>query len=181
MNITTDAPTTITPITTDIVEYNDDVNVTNVKVKKIDDVVISPTNNSFKGSMSLHFYTSLSQLVNDKFPIKGISSLQIETARAVLGIEDIERNKFVEQYPQASEEEIKQEQVESVLFLVGAPFLIDRYIGSTNLKWITFRGDDKVQGVINGPNKNNYRVTMLLLNVNFKRNCDVMKDVGWTV
>lgn len=154
----------------------------NGKSKQFSNSVVDP---NLKASLSLYFYTSLAQLDDSRlfFPIKGVSNLQAEIARDVLASEDEEVNEFVRLNLNAKYDEIKQQQVESVLFLSGSPSLIDTYIKGTNLKWITFRDgvEGQVKGLIHSPIKNNHRVTMLLLNVHFNRNEQVMKDVGWLV
>ena len=152
--------------------------------KKTTRVVIKKKYDPLKAQLSIYFFTSLDQLEDGRFPIKGISPLQIQTAKEVLTIEDAARNEFIAANPEASPEQIKEEQVESVLFLVGSTFLIDAYIKMSNLSWIKFRLDDNdnevpIKGLIKEPIGKDKHITMLLLNVKFKRNIDVMQHVGW--
>jgi hypothetical protein len=156
------------------------------RLKKTAKVVLKKKYEPLKAQLSIYFFTSLSQLENGRFPIKGMSPLQISTAKEVLAIEDEARNEFMAANPEATIEEIKQQQVESVLVLVGSPFLVDAYISKqlSNLSWIRFRLDENdnevpTRGLIKEPIGKDKMITMLLLNVNNKRNVDVMRHVGW--
>lgn len=133
-----------------------------------------------KTSLSIYFYTSLySGLVNDKFPIKGVTAFQAKVARESLEAEDAARVEFVrDASSNPTEDELKGVQIESVLFLAGSPKLIDWYINSTKPVWIRGANNDR-KGIIHSPIKNNYRVTMLLLDVTLDRNKEVMRQVGW--
>lgn len=155
--------------------------------KKTTRVVIKKKYEPLKAQLSIYFFTSLDQLEDGRFPIKGISPLQISTAKNVLAIEDAVRNEFIAANPEATIEQIKEQQIESVLFLVGSPFLIDAYISRavSNLSWIRDRlpnetsNEMPIKGLIKEPIGKNKLITMLLLDVTFKRNIDVMQHVGW--
>jgi hypothetical protein len=132
-----------------------------------------------KTGLTLYFYTSLQgSLIEGKFPIKGVTNHQADVARASLQVEDEVRAEFVSSNPNATQDDIKDQQIESVLFLAGSPDLIRWYINSTNVKWITGVNKDR-KGLIHNTAKGNYQVTMLLLDVTLEENQQVMSQVGW--
>lgn len=153
--------------------------------KKTTRVVVKKKYEPLKAQLSIYFFTSLEQLEDGRFPIKGVSPLQVNTAKHVLAIEDEVRNEFIAANPEATNEQIKEQQIESVLFLVGSPFLIDAYIKLSNLSWIRDRSADEtdektpIKGLIKEPIGKDRMITMLLLDVTLKRNIDVMNHVGW--
>jgi hypothetical protein len=154
------------------------------RLKRTTKVVVKKKYEPLKAQLSIYFFTSLDQLEDGRFPIKGVSPLQVSTAKHVLAIEDEVRNEFIAANPEATNEQIKEQQIESVLFLVGSPFLIDAYIKLSNLSWIRDRSADEtdektpIKGLIKEP-IGNKMITMLLSDVTLKKNIDVMNHVGW--
>ena len=135
-------------------------------------------------NVSINFYTSFKDL-KSKYT-KDLTSEQINTIKEVLTIED----KYIKEYklahPDASNESIKSQQVESILVVRGPASFIDFYITKSNLRWINYRLDDDnnevpIKGIIKNKqeNGNNYITVLFILNVNDTRNKDVLKHVGW--
>lgn len=132
-------------------------------------------------NFALYLFTSISQLSNGEFSIKGLSDLQISTAKQVLETEDYYINEYVLQ--DGDSPYIKQ-QTEVILFIVGSPAANDHYMSSkvSNLRWITqTETGEPIKGLI----KNNInpqtgvQVYMLRLNVTDKRQKDVLLHCGY--
>jgi hypothetical protein len=147
---------------------------TSLKVKSI-------SNNT---NVSINFYTSFKDLKSNY--TKDLTSEQINIIKEVLTVED----KYIKEYklahPDASNESIKSQQVESILVVRGPASFIDFYITKSNIRWINYRLDEDnnevpIKGIIKNKqeNGNNYITVLFILNVNDTRNNSVLKHVGW--
>ena len=156
-------------------------NENNLSKQKAPLKVKSISNNT---NVSINFYTSFKDLKSNY--IKDLTLEQINTIKEVLTVED----KYIKEYklahPDASNESIKSQQVESILVVRGPASFIDFYITKSNIRWINYRLDDDnnevpIKGIIKNKqeNGNNYITVLFILNVNDTRNNSVLKHVGW--
>ena len=156
-------------------------NENNLSKQKAPLKVKSISNNT---NVSINFYTSFKDLKSNY--IKDLTLEQINTIKEVLTVED----KYIKEYklahPDASNESIKSQQVESILVVRGPASFIDFYITKSSIRWINYRLDDDnnevpIKGIIKNKqeNGNNYITVLFILNVNDTRNKDVLKHVGW--
>lgn len=156
-------------------------NENNLSKQKAPLRIKSTSNNT---NVSINFYTSFRDLKSNY--TKDLTLQQINTIKEVLTIED----KYIKEYkiahPDALNESIKSQQVESILVVRGPASFIDFYITKSNLRWINYRLDEDnnevpIKGIIKNKqeNGNNYITVLFILNVNDTRNKDVLKHVGW--
>ena len=156
-------------------------NENNLSKQKAPLKVKSISNNT---NVSINFYTSFKDLKSNY--TKDLTSEQINIIKEVLTVED----KYIKEYklahPDASNESIKSQQVESILVVRGPASFIDFYITKSNIRWINYRLDDDnnevpIKGIIKNKqeNGNNYITVLFILNVNDTRNNSVLKHVGW--
>ena len=156
-------------------------NENNLSKQKAPLKVKSISNNT---NVSINFYTSFKDLKSNY--TKDLTSEQINTIKEVLTIEDKYIKEYKVLYPDASNESIKSQQVESILVVRGPASFIDFYITKSNLRWINYRLDEDnnevpIKGIIKNKqeNGNNYITVLFILNVNDTRNNSVLKHVGW--
>ena len=156
-------------------------NENNISKQKAPLKVKSISNNT---NVSINFYTSFKDLKSNY--TKDLTSEQINTIKEVLTIEDEYIKEYKVLYPDASNESIKSQQVESILVVRGPASFIDFYITKSNLRWINYRLDEDnnevpIKGIIKNKqeNGNNYITVLFILNVNDTRNNSVLKHVGW--
>ena len=156
-------------------------NENNISKQKAPLKVKSISNNT---NVSINFYTSFKDLKSNY--TKDLTSEQINTIKEVLTIEDKYIKEYKVLYPDASNESIKSQQVESILVVRGPASFIDFYITKSNLRWINYRLDEDnnevpIKGIIKNKqeNGNNYITVLFILNVNDTRNNSVLKHVGW--
>jgi hypothetical protein len=156
-------------------------NENNLSKQKAPLKVKSISNNT---NVSINFYTSFKDLKSNY--TKDLTSEQINIIKEVLTVED----KYIKEYklahPDASNESIKSQQVESILVVRGPASFIDFYITKSNIRWINYRLDEDnnevpIKGIIKNKqeNGNNYITVLFILNVNDTRNNSVLKHVGW--
>ena len=156
-------------------------NENNISKQKAPLKVKSISNNT---NVSINFYTSFKDLKSNY--TKDLTSEQINTIKEVLTIEDEYIKEYKLAHPDASNESIKSQQVESILVVRGPASFIDFYITKSNLRWINYRLDEDnnevpIKGIIKNKqeNGNNYITVLFILNVNDTRNNSVLKHVGW--
>lgn len=156
-------------------------NENNLSKQKAPLKVKSISNNT---NVSINFYTSFRDLKSNY--TKDLTLEQINTIKEVLTVEDKYIKEYKVAHPDASNESIKSQQVESILVVRGPASFIDFYITKSNLRWINYRLDDDnnevpIKGIIKNKqeNGNNYITVLFILNVNDTRNNSVLKHVGW--
>jgi hypothetical protein len=156
-------------------------NENNLSKQKAPLKVKSISNNT---NVSINFYTSFKDLKSNY--TKDLTSEQINTIKEVLTVEDKYIKEYKVAHPDASNESIKSQQVESILVVRGPASFIDFYITKSNIRWINYRLDDDnnevpIKGIIKNKqeNGNNYITVLFILNVNDTRNNSVLKHVGW--
>jgi hypothetical protein len=150
--------------------------VTNTKQKQPKTRVV-PTKSNF----SAYLFTSMTDLNDGDFPITGITREQVMAAKASLEEEDFALAEHANANNLSiNSDEVRGQQIEACIFLVGSVKGLENYISTSGVKWIG-SPDSPRKGLIKNTvnSSTGQQVILLIIDVRLRANRTVLTQLGY--
>jgi|NOAtaT_7_FD_contig_31_4947995_length_3196_multi_8_in_0_out_0_4 hypothetical protein len=150
--------------------------VTNTKQKQ-PKTRITPTKSNF----SAYLFTSMTDLNDGDFPITGITREQVMAAKASLEEEDFALAEHANANNLSiNSDEVRGQQIEACIFLVGSVKGLENYISTSGVKWIGIPDSNRKGLIKNTVNSSSgQQVILLIIDVRLRANRTILTQLGY--